>query len=193
MNIPNNEHENVDTFREDVFRPDHALRKESRQFLATKAQGHAQGIPCAISGQLVDVEYHHCFCEWSYTNAVDWVTVKGVGTGEITHLPVLDLVTDQPTGATFDACHSLLWMICTMAKLRGFDWHAFDPAHPEGFVDSMANMLVLHAKFHRQKDHGIHDVTFPVWVFQAMPRVAGFVFSPDELVLAAAPAPPQLQ
>lgn len=188
MSIPSNEHENTATFREDVYRPDHAERKETRVFAATKRHGHELRIPCAISGQIEGVEYHHFFCEWAFSNGVDWATVQGVGTGAITRLPVLDLVTDQPTSETYDAQHSLLWMICKLVELRGFDWHAFDPAHPEDFVDSMANMLVLHAKFHRHTDHGIHAVTFPVWVFQAMPRTPGFVFSPDELVHAPAEA-----
>jgi hypothetical protein len=178
---PLHEHEHHDTLTEDVFYPDHPPRTESATFRHTKATGHAAKLPCSISGHTDGVEYHHIFCEWAYSGAVDWATVKGVGTGEITELPVLDLDTDQPTGATYAAKDSLLWIICKLAELRGFDWHAFDPAKPETFVDSPQNMLVLQAKFHRHKNHGMHTQTFPVWIFQAFPRVAGFVYSADEL------------
>lgn len=179
MNLPN-EHEKNDTLTEQVYYPDHAPRKESATFLHTKSAGHAAKLPCAISGRPEATEYHHVFLEWAFADAVDWETVKGVGTGEITHLPVLDLATDQPTGETYPAEQSLLWVICKLAALRGFDWHAFDPARPEQFVDSMANMLVLHEKFHRHKNHGIHAMSFPEWAFQAWPRTSGFIFTPDE-------------
>ncbi|KVZ18651.1 hypothetical protein WT88_29670 [Burkholderia stagnalis] len=175
------EHEHRDTISEDVFYPAHPPRTESAVFRSTKVAGHAARLPCAISGQAEGVEYHHVFCEWAFTSAVDWQTVKGVATGEITRLPVLDLETDQPTGDSFPAEQSLLWVIVRLAEARGFDWKAFDPARPETFIDSMANMLVLHSKFHRKKGHGIHAETLPVWIFQAFPRVPGFVYSADEL------------
>lgn len=176
--------------KEDVFRPAHEPRTESPTFQHTKAQGHAQQLPCVISGQTDGVEYHHIFCEWSMANAVDWVKVRGVAIGEITEMPVLDPKTDQPIpGKTFPANLSLLWVICKLVELRGFDWKAFDPAKPETFVDSMANMLVLTAKFHRGVDHGIHAMTFEEWLFQAFPRIDGFVYTPDELPNAPASAP----
>lgn len=93
---------------------------------------------------------------------------------------MLDPHTDLPTGDTYPANQSLLYIIVQLVKVRGFDWEAFDPSKPEMFVDSMANMLVLHAKFHRHKNHGIHARTFPEWLFQAFPRRAGFVFTSDE-------------
>ncbi|MGS1052015.1 hypothetical protein ACVCIC_24960 [Burkholderia glumae] len=43
-------------------------------------------------------------------------------------------------------------------------------------------MLPLVAKFHRSPTHGIHHRSFPTYVFQAYPRKAGFVFTPDEIV-----------
>jgi len=174
-------HEMRRRIEEDTFYPDHPPRHESVVFQHTKAEGHKRQLPCAISGQRAGTEYHHLFVEWAYSSAIDWPCVKAIATGEITELPVLDLVTDQPTGETYPAKHSLVWMVCKLAELRGFDWHAFDPAKPEMFVDSMANMLVLQSKFHRGKHHGIHESTFPVWIFQAYPRVDGFVFSPDEV------------
>lgn len=94
---------------------------------------------------------------------------------------MLDLETDQPTGATFSAKDSLLWALCKLAELRGFDWHALDSAKPETFVDSLQNMLVLHSKFHRHKNHGIHELSFPILIFLAFPRTPGFVLSAGEL------------
>jgi len=180
---PLHEHEKRDTITEDVFYPDHEHpRTESPTFRHTKELGHKAKIPCAISGHTDGVEYHHIFCEWAFSDAVDWHLVKAIAVGDITELPVLDLVTDRPTGATYPANQSLIWIICKLAELRGFDWRAFDPAKPELFVDSMANMLVLHSKFHRHKDHGIHAMSFSEWLFQAFPRVTGFVFTPDEEV-----------
>jgi hypothetical protein len=180
---PLHEHEKRDTITEDVFYPDHEHpRTESATFRQTKAAGHAQKLPCAISGHVDGVEYHHLFCEWAFADAVDWHLVKAIAVGEVTELPVLDLVTDRPTGDSYSANQSLIWAICQIATQRGFDWKSFDPAKPELFVDSMANMLVIHEKFHRKKDHGIHVMSFPEWVFQAFPRVNGFVFTPDEEV-----------
>ncbi len=176
-----NEHEKHDTLTEDVFYPDHANpRTESAEFRHTKAEGHKQNLPCAISGHHDKVEYHHVFLEWAFADAVEWDTVKGVAVGTINSLPVLDPHTDLPTGDTYPANQSLLWALCKLAEIRGFDWHAFDPGRPEQFVDSLANMLPLHEKFHRQKGHGIHTMSFPEWQFQAWPRKNGFVFTPDE-------------
>lgn len=179
-------HELRRRIEEDTFYPDHSPRQESAVFRHTKAEGHQHQLPCVISGQRAGTEYHHLFVEWAYASAIDWQCVKAIATGDVTELPVLDLVTDQPTGETYPAKHSLIWVVCKIAELRGFDWHSFDPTKPEMFVDSMANMLVLQAKFHRGKGHGIHEATFPVWIFQAYPRLDGFVYSPDE---AVAPLP----
>jgi hypothetical protein len=180
--MPEHEHEKKDTLHEDFFYPDrdHA-RTESPTFRHTKAAGHKEGIPCAISGQTENVQYHHVFCEWALSPAVDWSIVKGVALDEITELPVLDPVTDQPTSKTYPAKHSLIYAICKLAEFRGFNWHAFDPNNPETFVDSMANMLVLSEKFHIGKQHGIHFTDFAQWIFQAFPRMSGFVFTPDEV------------
>lgn len=178
------EHEDKRTLSEDVFYPDHAGRSESPTFKASKASGHKQQLPCMISGHTEKVEYHHVWLEWAFSGAVDWHTVKGVATGVITELPVLDLVTDQPTGATFPAEHSLIYAICEYAAYKGFNWQTFDPDKPEAFVDSMANLIPLHEKFHRAKNHGMHTETLPVWIFQAFPRKPGFIYTPDELLTA---------
>lgn len=162
------------------YYPDHPPRTESATFRHTKAAGHKAGLRCAVSGQ-PSPEYHHLWCEWADADAVDWVAVKAIALGEITEIPVLDAVTDQPTGETFPAEQSAVWMICQIAALRGFDWEAFDPAKPETFIDSPQNMLPLSAKFHRSPTHGIHHRSFPTFVFQGYPRRAGFIFSPDEI------------
>lgn len=59
-----------------------------------------------------------------------------------------------------------------------FDWTTFKA--PEDFIDSEYNMMILCAKHHRLKDHGIHFVPYPIWVMQRNKR-EDFVFSPDEL------------
>lgn len=175
------EHLVKETIAEVEYYPDHAApRGESATFRHTKAEGHKAGLRCAISGQ-PHPEYHHVWCEWADADAVDWVIVKGVALGEITRLPVLHPITDRPTGETYPAEQSLLWAICKLVELRGFDWRAFDPAKPETFVDSLQNMLPLVAKFHRSPTHGMHHRSFPTFVFQAYPRKAGFVFTADEI------------
>ena len=182
MDAPKHEHEKQDRLTEDVFYPDHPPRNESPTFLETKREGHAKKIPCAISGHVDGAEYHHVWIEWAFAVAVDWEMVKKIALGEVTELPILDLHSDEPTatGETYPVEHSFIWAICKLAEVKGFDWKAFDPSKPEMFVDSMANMLVINAKFHRLKDHGIHVMSFPEWVFQAWPRIPGFVFTPDE-------------
>lgn len=40
--------------------------------------------------------------------------------------------------------------------------------------------MVLDKRFHVHCDHGIHNMTMPEWIFQAWPRVEGFVYTPDE-------------
>lgn len=162
------------------YYPEHPPRKESSTFRRTKEEGHKAGLLCAVSGQ-PDPEYHHVFCEWADADAVDWVAVKAIATGEITQVPVLDALTDQPTGETFPVEMSAVWMVIQITKARGFDWGAFDSAKPDTFIDSPQNMLPLSAKFHRSSTHGIHHRTFPTFAFQMYPRVAGFVFTPDEI------------
>ena len=180
--IPAVPHEHLvkETVVEVEYYPDHPPRTESSTFRHTKAEGHKAGLRCAISGR-PNPEYHHVFCEEADMAAVDWVAVKAIATGEITEIPVLDDLTDQPTGETFPVEQSAVWLICKITEARGFDWHAFEPEKPETFVDSMQNMLPLSAKFHRSAVHGIHHRTLPTFVFQAYPRRAGFIFTPDEV------------
>lgn len=181
MNAPTGEHEFKETVTDDIYYPDHT-RVDTPTFTHTKREGKKNGDVCAISGQPVGIEYHHVICEDAFTDGIDWAVVKGIALGEIKTLPVLDLITDLPIGGlTFPVEKSLIWMLLQITKWRGFDWVTFDPAKPENFVDSAANMLVLHEKFHRSSGYGMHRHTLPIWLFQAFPRVPGFVYSPDEL------------
>lgn len=65
-----------------------------------------------------------------------------------------------------------------MRKLHpAFHWSTFE--NPSDFVDSEYNMMVLCEKHHRQKDHGIHVLPYPIWIMQQLQR-KDFVFAPDE-------------
>jgi len=164
------------------YYPDHAEpRTESATFRHTKKVGHAAGLRCSISGQ-PDPEFHHLWIEWADADAVDWQLMKDIATGRLLRAPVLDPITDEPTGDTVPIEMTLIWSICRITSALGFDWNAFDPAKPETFIDSPQNMLPLSAKFHRSATHGIHHRSWPTFVFQAYPRKDGFVFTPDELV-----------
>lgn len=165
---------------EGEYYPDHVQRTASSTFRHTVAAGKKAGLRCAVSGQ-PNPQYHHVFCEWADADAVDWEVVKAIAIGEITEVPVLDEITDQPTGETFPAEQSMIWMICRVTEARGFDWSSFDPAKPESFIDSAQNMLPLAEKFHIGSTHGIHHRSMPTFVFQGYPRKAGFVFTPDEI------------
>src|ERR1700739_4318893 len=87
------------------YYPDHEPRTESPTFRHTKQAGHKAGLRCAISGQ-PDPEYHHLWIEWADADAVSWDVVRGIAIGEITELPILDPITDQPTGETYPASMS---------------------------------------------------------------------------------------
>ena len=66
------------------------------------------------------------------------------------------------------------------AESPDFDWEAFDPNHPETFIDSEWNAkLVLCKKHHTGKDHGIHMLPEPIWRLQKLKKDE-FIFSPDE-------------
>jgi hypothetical protein len=163
------------------YYPDHVARAASSTFRRTEAAGKKAGLRCAVSGQ-PNPEFHHVWVEWADADAIDWSAVKAIALGQITEVPVLDLLTDQPTGETFAVEQSAVWKICALTAALGFDWAAFDPDKPETFVDSPQNMLPLHMKFHRSPTHGIHHRSFPTFVFQGYPRKTGFVFTPDEIV-----------
>lgn len=176
-----NEHETHETVSEDFYYPNHDARTASPTFNHTTAQGKKLGTRCAITGQKEKVEYHHAFCEWAFAGAVDWVKVKGIAIGTVKELPVLDPYTWEPTGEMAPVEGFLVYLIVKFFMWRGFDFDSFDPAKPETLVDSLPAMLPLHAHLHREKNHGAHVITGPIFLLQAWPFVDGFVFSPDEL------------
>ena len=45
-----------------------------------------------------------------------------------------------------------------------FDWGTFEK--PEDFIDSAFNAMVLCRKHHREKNHGIHEMPYPLWIIQ---------------------------
>ena len=45
-----------------------------------------------------------------------------------------------------------------------FPWSTFE--HPEDFIDSEYNMMVLCEAHHRGKDEGIHMLPYPIWIIQ---------------------------
>ena len=185
-----NEHEDHRSISEEVYYPDHDNRTESPTFRNTKRAGKAAGARCAITGQAVDLEWHHAFMEWAFQHAVRWDIVKGIALGTVKELPVIDPYTWEPTTEMAPVEGFLIYWIVLFFKWRGFDFEAFDPAKPETLVDSVQAMVVLHKHLHREKNHGAHAVTGPIFLLQAFPFVDGFVFSPDELAARhAAPAP----
>ncbi len=181
MQSVTNEHEDHRSVSEDVYYPDHDGRTESPTFVNTKRTGKKSGARCAITGQSVDLEWHHAFMEWAFQHAVRWDVVKGIALGTVKELPVIDPYTWLPTSEMAPVEGFLIYWIVLFFKWRGFDFEAFDPAKPETLVDSMQAMVVLHKHVHREKNHGVHAITGPIFLLQAFPFVDGFVFSPDEL------------
>lgn len=180
--LPANEHAFKETDIAQVYYPDHSPRVETPTFRHTKAEGKKLGDVCAITGQRENIEYHHVFCEDAFTDAVDWQLVKDIATRKVTRIPMIDIETGESIPSVLvDVDSLLIGLIIQITKARGFDWEAFDPAKPETFVDSRANMLPLNVKMHRLAGHGMHHLPLPLWIFQAFPRTPGFVFSADEL------------
>lgn len=157
------EHEVKETLHEDVYYPAHEPRTESVTFAATKKEGHEKGYVCCICGA-PDPEYHHAMVEWAFTDLLDWAQIKAVALGQT---PI-----ETPHGAVKVDFLLLYWLL-RLAEIRGFDWHSFDPTHPETFVDSMSQMLPLCAEHHRAVERGVHMAPFPDWVLQAFPKKAG--------------------
>lgn len=76
-----NEHEFKESLQVDVFYPDHTPRIESETFV--KSRKHLideLNTPCFICSmtleeakkQNTDLELHHYYVEWAYSDAVDW-------------------------------------------------------------------------------------------------------------------------
>jgi hypothetical protein len=182
MNEATNEHELKATYSVDLFYINEPEpRKPSPVFRAMKKTADRGGAVCAVSGQ-PKPQYHHLMCEYAARDEIDWHIVKGVATGRITELPVLDLETHRPVpGKYFNAQKSMVFYLCKWMEICfGMDWNAFDPNDPISFVDSIHNMLPLNAKFHIHKDHGMHLMPFPEWNLQCLPKKAGFYLMSDD-------------
>lgn len=175
--IPHGEHEVKSTIVDDSFADDHPPRTDSPTFTATKKTLHGQR--CCISGHTETVEQHHATLEYSLQFGVDWYKVKGIATGEVKELPILDPATDKPTGEMAPVEDFLIHEIIQYTSWKGFDWNAFDPAKPETFVDSIYNMKPISKLFHTGK-RGIHRHSFPFFLFFAWPRLPDYIYTPDE-------------
>jgi hypothetical protein len=57
-----------------------------------------------------------------------------------------------------------------------FDWSTFK--EPEDFIDSAYNMMILCSKDHRLKNHGIHNLPYPIWIMQRN-QLDEFIFTRD--------------
>ena len=162
------EHEVTETLKETVYYPDHPPRTESEVFRQSKEQAKQEGLVCCVCGA-PNPELHHALVEWAFSGDVDWAEVKEIALG---HRAMVGNVPMK---------QSLLYWLLQIVRLRGFDWAAFDPAHPETFVDSLAHMAPLCAEHHRASERGIHMGPFPLWVFQAFPKLQGMhEFSPED-------------
>ena len=183
MAVPIGEHEVKSTAVDDGYVFDH-VRTESPTFAKMERDARAKGTLCCITGQAEDVQYHHCFCEYSLAYAIDWHLVHQVALGKVTKLPVLDLATHQPIpGKMRPVKGSKLWeMIQITSLVRGYDWaRDFDPDHPETFVDSAANMDPINVRYHIG-DRGRHRHTGPFLAIYDWPRLPGVICSPNEEV-----------
>lgn len=59
-----------------------------------------------------------------------------------------------------------------------YDWTGFKTA--EDFVDHEYNMVVLCEKHHRHKNHGIHNLPYPIWIMQKHVKAGFQLFGPDD-------------
>ena len=162
------EHAVTETLRETVFYPDHPPRTESEVFRQAKEQAKQEGLVCCVCGA-PNPELHHALVEWAFSDAVDWAEVKAIALGQ------REMVGKVPMK------QSLVYWLLQIVRLRGFHWDEFDPAHPETFVDSLAQMAPLCAEHHRAVERGVHMGPFPLWILQAFPKRQGMhEFSPED-------------
>lgn len=188
--VPAGEHEVKSTVTDDGYVFDH-IRTASPIFTKMEREARAANTRCCITGQLVDVQYHHKFCEYSLAYMVDWHVVKGIAMGTVKELPVLDIDTHQPvaSGDTWPVEGSKVWEMIQICRLvHGYDWNKdFDPDHPETFVDHRVNMDPLNVRYHIG-DRGEHHHTGPYLGGYRLPRKAGVVYAPNEQAIRAVPA-----
>lgn len=177
--VPQGEHEVKSTAIDDGFVFDH-VRTDSPVFSKMEREARAAGTRCARTGHAEGVQYHHRYIEYSLAYMVDWHLVKAIADGTVKELPVLDLATHQPTGEVAPVEGFEVWEIVQTCRLvHGYDWSAFDPDRPETFVDSRANMIPLHERYHIG-DRGEHRHTGPFLGGYRWPRKPGVVYAPNE-------------
>lgn len=138
-------HEEKETLVVDVNIPGHDPRTTTALFTHTKKLLiEREGGRCWICGQTAEetghpLEAHHHPVERSLTMAWDWQR----------------FMKDCKEGA---------WG----THAQAFDWNNFDPIKdPYKFVDDMTvNGRLLCKAHHTGKDEGIHEMPFPLWVWQ---------------------------
>lgn len=160
------EHEVKDTLSVAEDYPKHEDRSDSAVFRSTRDKMDEEGAVCMVCANK-HTEKHHGMVEWAFSNGVDWQTVKDIATGS----------TKTFRGAPVEKM--LIYWICKLAALRGFDWSRFDPTKPEDIVDATYWMVPLCESHHRGKDRGVHMMDFPHWVIQCFPLVEGFELFKD--------------
>ena len=171
-------HEQKETLSEDVFEPGHDPRTVTATFRKTKKEleelGEDRCFICnaTASEAGLPLEAHHVIIERCFTNGTDWRRVQAVLGGATPEELALLASSKQPI---------LRWL----HRIMSFDWASFNPDSEEAayaFVDNMlANGLMLCKKHHTGKDEGIHDLSFPIFLFQKFAK-PGYKFSPDEVI-----------
>lgn len=173
-------HEQKETLSVDVFDPGHDPRTVTSTFRETKNElvklsaGDARCFICnataSESGE--PLEAHHVVIERCFAVGVDWDLVKTFF-GSVEPEVIKSLSLSQ---------HPILqWLY----RVFSFDWDSFDPKKESdtyAFVDNMlVNGLMLCKKHHTGKDEGIHDLPFPLYIFQKFAK-PGYKFSPSEVI-----------
>ncbi len=135
------EHVMTRTLHEVVITPDHVERTESAEFRKSKQRFKEDGhYYCRICGTTENLQVHHFAIEWSLANDADWDKVK-----------------------TF------------VEEWNPYGYGRLLRNVPITSADDIRNMLVLCQSHHTGVDHtdggsgtGIHDITFPAWIAQAL-------------------------
>lgn len=137
------QHEQIETFREEVEYPAHAQRTESAEFGRNKRQLVKQlDLPCWICGSRDKREVHHFIAEWALWDDVDPDKML-----DLVH--IFDIygfahkMGEQPIESPDDIRN--LMVLCGSHTVDGVE---------------------IPGGHHRGVDTGIHRLTFPIWVAQ---------------------------
>lgn len=110
--------------------------------------------------------------------AIDWSLVKAIATGKCKTISERDPHTGQPrfnddgSARTIPVLRTFIWTICSVMRMADFDWHAFDPAHPETFVADPAASFAMYAAFNRDADADGTRARFPSFAYPAFPQIS---------------------